>query len=141
MPVTIGEEVFGKYVKRDYSAINAYAAPGLLIIIVYSVSFALTGLSLLTEKTNGVFERNCVSGVTTNCMLVSHLLINMSVFAVGLFFLLQMTTKLYDIPVRGSFIAGYSILLLQCFTGLGNGLLLSALMDTLWAYAILGSFY
>lgn len=120
LPVSIGEEVFGKYVKKDYSAINAYAAPGLLIIIVYSVSFALTGLSLLTEKTNGVFERNIVSGVTTNCIVISHLIINMSVFAVGLFFLLQMTTKLYDIPVRGSFIAGYSILLLQCFTGLGE---------------------
>ena len=167
LPVSIGEEVFGKYIKKDYSAINAYAAPGLLIIIVYSVSFALTGLSLLTEKTNGVFERNIVSGVTTNTIVISHLLINMSVFAFGLFFLLQMTTKLYDIPVRGSFIAGYSILLLQCFTGLGkiclkkkfslliskplkmmflfnfnrsgNGLLLSAVMDTIWAYAIVGN--
>jgi len=139
LPVTIGQEVFGKYVKKDYSAINAYAAPGLLIIIVYSVSFALTGLALLLEKTNGVFERNQVSGVTTNCMLISHLVINMSVFAVGLFFLLQMTTRLYDIPVRGSFIAGYCVLLLQCLTGLANGLLLSSIMDELWAYAIVGN--
>lgn len=53
---------------------------------------------MYSEKTNGVFERNIVSGVTTYCMLTSHLIINMSLFSVGLMFLLQTTTKLYDIP-------------------------------------------
>ena len=92
----------------------------------------------MTEKTNGVFERNYVSGVTTYCMLASHLIINMTLFSFGLMFLLQITTKLYDIPFRGSFFAGYGVLFLQCLTGLANGLLLSSVLDTIWAYAIVG---
>ena len=139
LPVGVGDVLFGRYMEGDYSGINAYAGPGLLMIIVYSVSFALTGLALLFEKNNGMFERNRVAGVRGSSILVSLVLVNMTLFAFGLFVLLLVAVHLFDIPLNGSIFAAYGLMLLQCLAGLANGLLLSAVLPSISMYAIMGN--
>lgn len=139
LPVSLGGFLFGKYEESDYSGINAYAGPGLLMIIVYSVAFALTGLALLIDKSNGMFERNRVAGVQSSPMLVSLVIVNMSLFAFGLFVLLLVAIHLFDIPLNGSMATAYGLLLLHALAGLANGLLLSSVLNSISEYAILGN--
>jgi ABC-type polysaccharide/polyol phosphate export permease len=139
LPVSVGGFLFGRYEESDYSGINAYAGPGLLMIIVYSVAFALTGLALLVDKSNGMFERNRVAGVQSSPMLLSLVIVNMSLFALGLFVLLLVAVHLFDIPLNGSMTAAYVLLLLQSLAGLANGLLLSSVLNSISEYAILGN--
>lgn len=125
-PLELGETVYGSFSKSDFFGVRDFAAPGFLIVITYSVAYALTCLSLILERMDAMFERNYASGVTTSQILLSILLVRFIFVAIGTTLLLVMAVQLFDVPCRGSFWAVLLMLLLQSLAGMGMGLCVSS---------------
>lgn len=121
-PVQIGSTVYGEYSKTDFFGVRDFAAPGFLIVISFSVAYALTCLSLLVERLDDMFERNYSSGVSTTQIILSILSVRFVFVAVGTTILLTMGIFLFDVPCRGSFLAVLVMLLLQSIAGMCMGL-------------------
>lgn len=121
-PVQIGHTVYGEFSTSDFFGVRDFAAPGFLIVITFSVAYALTCLSLLLERLDDMFERNYSSGVSTTQIILSILTVRFVFVAVGTTILLTMGIFLFDVPCRGSFTAVLIMLLLQSIAGMCMGL-------------------
>lgn len=121
-PVQIGSTVYGHFSTSDFFGVRDFAAPGFLIVITFSVAYALTCLSLLMERLDDMFERNYSSGVSTTQIILSILTVRFASVAVGTTILLTLGVHLFDVPCRGSFLAVLLMLLLQSIAGMCMGL-------------------
>ena len=126
-PLELGETVYGSFSKSDFFGVRDFAAPGFLIVITYSVAYALTCLSLILERIDAMFERNYASGISTSQILLSILLVRFIFVAIGTTLLLVLAVRLFDVPCRGSFWAVLALLLMQSLAGMGMGLCVSSL--------------
>lgn len=122
LPVQLGSTVYGEFTTSDFFGVRDFAAPGFLIVVTYSVAYALTCLSLLLERLDGMFERNYSSGVSTTQILFSILTIRFIFVAIGTTILLTLAVTLFEVPCRGPFLGVLLMLLLQSIAGMGMGL-------------------
>lgn len=121
-PVTIGDTVYGEFSKSDFFGVRDFAAPGFLIVIVYSVAYALTALSLLLERVDDMFERNYTTGCSTTQIILAILTTRFSLASIGTTVLLTLAVFFFDVPCRGSFFAVLLMLLLQSLCGMCMGM-------------------
>jgi ABC-type multidrug transport system ATPase subunit len=122
LPVEVGSTVYGEFTTSDFFGVRDFAAPGFLIVVTFSVAYALTCLSLLLERLDGMFERNYSSGVSTTQILFSILAIRFVFVAIGTTILLTLAVTLFEVPCRGPFLGVLIMLLLQSVAGMGMGL-------------------
>ncbi|KAI1291018.1 ABC transporter G family member 23 [Halotydeus destructor] len=128
LPISLDQTVYGEFSKSDFFGVRDFAAPGFLIVITYSVSYALTALTLLLERLDQMFERNYASGISTTQIIVSILSTRFLFTSLGTTILLTMAIYLFDVPCRGPFWGGLLMLLLQSVAGMTNGMVISAIV-------------
>lgn len=121
-PVILAEPVFGEFSASDFFGVRDFGAPGMLIVVTYSVSYALTALSLLVERIDDMFERNYSTGCTTTQIILAILTTRFTCNIVGTTTLLTMAVYLFDVPCRGSFFQVLLMLLLQSLCGMSLGM-------------------
>lgn len=121
-PVEVGQTVYGEFSTSDFFGVRDFAAPGFLIVVTFSVAYALTCLSLLVERLDDMFERNYASGVSTTQIIISILSVRFVFVAIGTVILLTLAVTLFDVPCRGPFVGVLIMLLLQSLAGMGMGL-------------------
>ena len=121
-PVILDKPVFGEYAKADFFGVRDFGAPGMLIVVTYSVSYALTALSLLIERIDDMFERNYSTGCSTTQIIIAILTTRFTCNIVGTTTLLTMAVYLFDVPCRGSFLEVLLMLLLQSLSGMCLGM-------------------
>lgn len=126
-PVSLGNTIYGEFSKSDFFGVRDFAAPGFLIVITYSVAYALTALTLLLERLDLMFERNYATGLSTTQIILSILATRFIFTSLGTTVLLTLAITLFDVPCRGSFLGVLGLLLLQSIAGMTNGMVVSAM--------------
>ena len=116
-------------------------APGLLIILTYSVSYALTVLSLVTEISDKMFDRHQCIGLTSNQLIFSHLFTRFIFSATGTIMVILMSIFFFDITNHGSLLNAVTLLLLQSYCAMTHGMLISALCPSLFICASISNGY
>lgn len=128
LPIKLEEAVYGSFSKADFFGVRDFAAPGFLIVITYSVAYALTALTLLIERLDQMFERNYASGITTTQIILSILSTRFIFTSLGTTILLVLGIYLFDVPCRGPFLGVLVMLLLQSLAGMTMGMVVSAVV-------------
>ncbi|UXI15549.1 hypothetical protein NH340_JMT01492 [Sarcoptes scabiei] len=105
---------------------SEYMAPGLLSMAIFFAAMALTAITLVLERKNGIFERTLVSGVRTFEFVVSQISTQLLVLAVQVFFSIITMLYILDIDNKGSITLIYSLTLIQGMCGMALGLVVSA---------------
>lgn len=71
LPVVIEKPVYGGKVQRFLN----FAAPGMMISIIFFSAIGLTALIFVVEKKEGLLERGWIAGVTTVELMLAHIIV------------------------------------------------------------------
>ena len=96
---------------------------------IFFAAMALTAITLVLERKDGVFERTLVAGVKTFEFIVSQISTQLLVLAVQV--LLSIVTMFYiiDVTNQGSITLVYLLTLMQGMCGMALGLVVSAFSE------------
>ena len=95
-PVRVEEVIYGE---RNPEFRN-FAAPGIMMSIIFFLAIGLTSLIFVVEKKEGLFERIWVTGVKTIEMIIAHLV--MKTFIQLIQVVLMITFAKFIFQVRSS---------------------------------------
>jgi len=139
LPIIVQEPVYG--VREP--TFTEFMAPGVVLSIGFLSAVALTALTLITERKDGLLDRSLIAGVKPWEFLLSHLMTQFLVMIVQVLLLLIFTFGVFQIPIYGPYGWVAILLVLQAFCGMSYGLLISAITDeeTNATMLALGSFY
>jgi len=140
LPIRVEEPVYGTLKRNGYLE---FMAPGVVISITYVMATGLTALAFILEKRDGLLERSLVSGVTTSQILLAHASVQVVVMIIQISLVLAFTFFVFEIPSHGPFFWVVLLILLQGCTGMGFGLLVSAICDeeNTAVMMLVGTFY
>lgn len=140
LPIKVEEPVYGTLKRNGYLE---FMAPGVVISITYVMATGLTALAFILEKRDGLLERSLVSGVTTSQILLAHASVQVLVMTIQIGLVLTFTFFVFEIPSNGPFFWVVLLILLQGCTGMGFGLLVSAVCDeeNTAVMMLVGTFY
>lgn len=140
LPIRVEEPVYGTLKRNGYLE---FMAPGVVISITYVMATGLTALAFILEKRDGLLERSLVSGVTTSQILLAHASVQVLVMTIQISLVLAFTFFVFEIPSNGPFFWVVLLILLQGCTGMGFGLLVSAVCDeeNTAVMMLVGTFY
>lgn len=140
LPIRVEEPVYGTLKRNGYLE---FMAPGVVISITYVMATGLTALAFILEKRDGLLERSLVSGVTTSQILLAHAAVQVVVMIIQISLVLAFTFFVFEIPSNGPFFWVVLLILLQGCTGMGFGLLVSAVCDeeNTAVMMLVGTFY
>jgi ABC-type multidrug transport system permease subunit len=96
---------------------------------IFFAAMALTAITLVLERKDGVFERTLVAGVKTFEFIVSQISTQMIVLAVQVFLSIITMFYILDIKSEGSIVLVYLMTLIQGLCGMALGLVVSAFSE------------
>ena len=70
-PVIIENPIYGAKVQNFLN----FAAPGMMISIIFFLAIGLTALIFVVEKKEGLLERSWIAGVTTVEVMLAHIIV------------------------------------------------------------------
>jgi ABC-type multidrug transport system permease subunit len=70
-PVIVESPIYGTQVQRFLN----FAAPGMMISIIFFSAIGLTALIFVVEKKEGLLERSWIAGVTTVEVMLAHIIV------------------------------------------------------------------
>lgn len=140
LPVRVEAPIYGTLKRNGYLE---FMAPGVVISITYVMATGLTALAFILEKRDGLLERSLVSGVTTSQILLAHASVQVLVMIIQIGLVLTFTFFVFEIPSNGPFLWVVLLILLQGCTGMGFGLLVSAVCEeeNTAVMMLVGTFY
>lgn len=138
IPVRFNQPVYGDKVPN----FTDFAAPGVILTIIFFLAVALTSGAMLLERNEGSLERSLVIGITGIELLFSHVITQFLVMAGQTVFVLVFSFALYGLTNNGNI--GW-VLLLTLMTGLCGmcfGFVVACICDTerTATYTAMGSF-
>ncbi|XP_046651597.1 ABC transporter G family member 20-like [Daphnia pulicaria] len=125
IPLEFLDPVYG----QNDTPFTEFMAPGIIISLVYFMGVSLTSGVFITEKQQGLLDRNLVAGVQMVEVLMSHL-VNQFTAMIGqtvLVFLVMLL--IFNIPCHGSLGLAVFITFLQSFVGMSFGLLIATVCE------------
>ncbi|XP_074597696.1 ABC transporter G family member 23-like [Brevipalpus obovatus] len=146
LPIRLTKSIFGEKQKVDYLGVRGFGGPGLIVIITYSVSCALMVLAIITDKNDGMFERNYAAGVSIGQIIASHVTTQFVFSSFTSTAIIWICVYILEIPCKGSIWEAWLLVLLQTLSGAGTGLCVASLLGSLGSCAmvcnaiLLGSF-
>ncbi len=109
LPITIEKVIYGTV----NPSMTEFMAPGVIILIAYYATTALTALSLVLERKDGLLERSLVAGVNSLEFLVSHIMTQTLVLTIQEILMLITTFYIFEVPSRGPMIWVFSLTFFQ----------------------------
>ncbi|EFX79372.1 ABC protein, subfamily ABCH [Daphnia pulex] len=125
IPLEFLDPVYG----QNDTPFTEFLSAGIIISLVYFMGVSLTAGVFITEKQQGLLDRNLVAGVKMTEVLMSHL-VNQFTAMIGqtaLGFLVMLLV--FSIPCQGSLVLAVFITFLQGFVGMSFGLLIATVCD------------
>ena len=92
-PVIIEKPIYGDLVPNFLN----FAAPGIMVSIIFFLAIGLTALIFVVEKKEGLFERSWIAGVTTVEVMLAHLVVKFLIQAIQIILLLTFTTFVFHV--------------------------------------------
>uniref|UniRef100_A0A1B0B3C6 ABC transporter domain-containing protein n=1 Tax=Glossina palpalis gambiensis TaxID=67801 RepID=A0A1B0B3C6_9MUSC len=139
LPIQFKEPIYGTMEPR----FTDFVAPGVIITIVFFLAVALTSSALIIERTEGLFDRSWVAGVTPGEILFSHIVTQFVVMCGQTALVLIFMLCVFGVENKGNLAWVILLTLLQGLCGMCFGFFISSVCD-LERTAIqlaLGSFY
>ncbi|KAG7297604.1 hypothetical protein JYU34_019659 [Plutella xylostella] len=139
IPIEFMTPVFGSM----NPSFTDFAAPGIILTIVFFLAVALTSSALIVERMEGLLDRSWVAGVSPGEILFSHVVTQFVVMCGQTALVLVFMLGVFGVKCNGSIVLVVVLTLLQGFCGMSFGFVISAACE-LERNAIqmaLGSFY
>lgn len=138
IPIKFNTPIYGQKIP----SFTNFAAPGIILTIIFFLAVALTSGAMLLERNEGSLERSLVVGITGTEMLFGHVITQFMVVAGQTAFVLIFSFAFYGLTNNGNFVW---VLLLSLMTGLCGmcfGFVVAILCDTerTATYLAMGSF-
>ncbi|CAF1059337.1 unnamed protein product [Rotaria sp. Silwood1] len=124
-PIIIENPVYGSLAPKFVN----FAAPGMMISIIFFLAIGLTGLIFVIEKKEGLLERTWITGVTTIEVMLAHISVKFFIQIIQVILLLTFTHYIFKIEIKGSIFLAAGIIFLQGICGMSYGFLISSLCD------------
>uniref|UniRef100_A0A1I8G3A4 ABC transporter domain-containing protein n=1 Tax=Macrostomum lignano TaxID=282301 RepID=A0A1I8G3A4_9PLAT len=123
LPVVMDAPLLG----TDNPSFTEFMAPGMIVTIVFFMATGLTALSFVLERKEGLLDRSLVAGVTILELMLGHMLTQLLIMAGQTGLLLFFSLVVFQVPCHGSVLWVILLALLNGFTGMSLGLMISAL--------------
>lgn len=111
IPVRFNQPVYGTPTPN----FTDFAAPGVILTIIFFLSVALTSGAMLIERNEGMLERCLVSGITGNELLLSHVVTQFVIMSGQTTFVLIFSFSIFGLTLEGDMLW---VILLTILTGL-----------------------
>lgn len=138
IPVRFERPVYGE---REPNFTD-FAAPGVILTIVFFLAVALTSGAMIIERNEGMLERCLVSGISVLEILFSHATTQCVVMLIQSTSVLLISFPIFQLTLNGSAVCATLLVLLTGLCGMCFGFLVSSACDTerTATYVALGSF-
>ncbi|XP_067144157.1 LOW QUALITY PROTEIN: ABC transporter G family member 23-like [Centruroides vittatus] len=103
--------------------------PGVVLIVIFIMAEALTALSLVSEKRDGLMERDWIAGATETNIIIALAMTQFIVMVVQVGFCHFMILVLFAVKLRGSFFLLWLLTILQGACGMTCGLAISTVSN------------
>ncbi|CAO1389625.1 unnamed protein product [Diamesa hyperborea] len=119
-----------------------FAAPGVMLTIIFFLSVALTSGAMLIERNEGILERCLVSGVTAIEILFSHVICQFSVMCFQTALVLVFSFSVFELTRHGDLLWVILLVVLTGLCGMCFGFVVSCAVDNERSatYMAMGSF-
>ncbi|XP_068625706.1 ABC transporter G family member 20 [Battus philenor] len=138
LPIHFNKPIYG----LEDPNFTDFAGPGVILTIIFFLAVALTSVSMLAERNEGIMERSLVSGITGTEILFAHVLVQMIVMMIQTAMVLILGFVFFGLTINGP--VGWVIILtlLTGLCGMTFGFVVSCVCDTerTATYLALGSF-
>lgn len=111
IPIEFGKPVYGTQTPN----FTDFAAPGVILTIIFFLSVALTSGAMLIERNEGMLERCLVSGITGIELLFSHVATQFVIMCGQTTFVLIFSFSIFGLTLEGDILW---VILLTILTGL-----------------------
>ncbi|XP_022918128.1 ABC transporter G family member 20 [Onthophagus taurus] len=138
IPMRFNEPLYG----ANAPDFTDFAAPGVILTIVYFLAVALTSGAMLLERNEGILERSLVSGISGLELLSGHVITQFIVMAVQTGVVLIFCFAVFNITINGNLMLVIILTLMTGLCGMCFGCVVSCICDTerTATYLALGSF-
>ncbi|XP_065225209.1 ABC transporter G family member 23 isoform X2 [Planococcus citri] len=136
-PVQFNRPIYGPVVPN----FTDFAAPGVMLTIIFFLAVALTSGAMLIERNEGILERSLVSGVTGIEVLLGHVTCQFLIMIIQTIAVIGVTLA-FKLTIQGSLLTASILLGLTGLCGMCFGFVVSCVTDSERnaTYLALGSF-
>ncbi|CAF1454547.1 unnamed protein product [Rotaria sordida] len=124
-PVILETPLYGNLVPQFLN----FAAPGMMISIIFFLAVGLTALIFVVEKKEGLLERSWIAGVTTIEVMFAHIVVKFFIQAIQIILLLVFADVIFKVEIKGSIFLAATLIFLEGLCGMSYGLLISSLCE------------
>ncbi|KAJ8918786.1 hypothetical protein NQ315_011070 [Exocentrus adspersus] len=119
-----------------------FAAPGVVLTIIFFMAVALTSGAMLMERNEGILERSLVNGINGTEILFSHVITQFVVMLGQTIMVLLFTFVIFQLTQDGSWVLVFTLTILAGICGMCFGFVVSCVCDNERSatYMALGSF-
>ncbi|CAF1292196.1 unnamed protein product [Adineta steineri] len=107
-----------------------FMVPGIILSVIFFLNVALTALSLVIEQSDGTQDRVWITGVKSNEIILSQLIIHSIILIIQITIILFTTLVIFKFPLRGSLVLISLLCIIQGFCGMTFGLVISTIFTT-----------
>ncbi|XP_038064828.1 ABC transporter G family member 20-like [Patiria miniata] len=126
IPVVFEDPIYGSKMTKFVD----FAAPGIILTIIFFLAMGVTALSLVTERKEGLLDRSWVAGVSSTEVMLSHVLVTGLLTIMQIVLVLVFVLAVFKIPNEGSLLLITLLCILQGFCGQAFGLFASSVCST-----------
>lgn len=138
VPVEWKEPIYG-YRNPNFTD---FAAPGVILTIIFFLSVAITSGAMLIERNEGMLERCLVAGITGPEILLSQVVTQFTVMFSQTVFVLIVSFYFFELTLVGDIWLVVALCILNGLCGMAFGFVISCAVDTerTATYVAMGSF-
>ncbi|KAK9885990.1 hypothetical protein WA026_014776 [Henosepilachna vigintioctopunctata] len=138
VPIRYEKFIYGE----DSPDFTNFAAPGVLLTIIFFLAVALTSGSILLERNEGILERSLVNGITGTELLCSHLITQFTVMVFQTILALFVAFGIFELDQNGNIFLVAFLTILTGFCGMFFGFVVACCCENERSatYMAMGSF-
>lgn len=140
LPIQAAEAVYGEETKGRHDNFKRLIVTGSMVIVTFSMGFAVTALVITLERNDNMLDRHYVVGITP-LQILTALLLNRQIYnaiqiSIILFTCIYFLDVL-DVPTFGELFAAFSALFMMSLSGMCLGMLLATFSNKTELVAIM----
>lgn len=105
-----------------------YVLPGMTMTIIFIIAMALTSLTFVIEKKEGLLDRSMVAGVNVVDLMIAHFTVKLIILIVQSTIVLLMIVFMLGLNIGVSFFTASLLMLLQGVCGMSLGIFLLSII-------------
>lgn len=118
IPVRFNQPIYGTHTPN----FTDFAAPGVILTIIFFLSVALTSGAMLIERNEGMLERCLVSGITGIELLLSHVVTQFLIMCGQTTFVLIFSFSIFGLTLQGEILWVIALTILTGLCGMCFGM-------------------